>query len=582
MEILNKLKAAKSLEDIAPLLGFTPKGLSYILYVMKAESKYSKFEVPKKSAGSRTILAPTPQLKLLQGRLAKLLTECVKEIQTGKKNYWRSSHGFQPGKTIVSNAEVHRRRRFVFNVDLSDFFGTINFGRVRGFFLRDKSFALGPNVATIIAQIVCHENVLPQGSPCSPIISNLIGNIMDVRLLALARDCGCTYTRYADDLTFSTNEKLFPTEIAINTWGAEWTIGKRLELEINRTGFKVNPSKTRMSLRRSRQTVTGLVVNAKANINIDYYRAARAMCHSLFRSGHYHKPREKAAEPSDNLAPLEGMLSHIHFVKARRDRHPRVNKLAEKATEFRPPQAPVDLYRRFLVYKYFLAPEAALIITEGISDITYLQCAIRSLGKDFPLLAEAKDGQLRRRVNFLRSTPTIRDVLNLGNGTAGQASLISHYSKTVEDFDFKPMKSPVIILCDNDDGAKGVFKNAKTKSSVDVSHTTTASFYFLGENLYLVKVPEGTPPQMREIEALFPADLLATTIDGKALDLKKDHGNEEAYGKVVFAEKVVRAKWKSIDFSGFAPLLSRLEDCITHHDAIVAASAATAASSAAA
>lgn len=582
METLYKLKAAKSLEDVAPLLGFTPKGLSYILYVMNAEAKYSSFEVPKKTGGSRAILAPTPQLKLLQRRLAKLLTECVKEIQAGKKNYWRSSHGFQPGKTIVSNAEVHRRRRFVFNIDLSDFFGTINFGRVRGFFLHDKSFALAPSVATIIAQIVCHDNVLPQGSPCSPIISNLIGNIIDVRLIALARDCGCTYTRYADDLTFSTNEKLFPSEIAINTWGAEWTIGNRLESEINRAGFKVNPSKTRMSLRRSRQTVTGLVVNAKANIKIDYYRAARAMCNSLFRSGHYHKPFEKAADPIASLAPLEGMLSHIYFVKARRDRHPRINKLADKASEFSSPHAPVDLYRRFLLYKHFIAPEAALIITEGISDITYLKCAIRSLGSNFPLLAKVEDGQLRRCVNFLRSTPTIRDVLNLGNGTAGQASLISHYSKTVGGFKFKPMKAPVIILCDNDDGAKGVFKNAKTKSSVEVSHTTTSSFYFLGENLYLVKVPEGTPPQMREIEELFPADLLATTIDGKPLDLKKDHGNEDAYGKVLFAEKVVSANWKSIDFSGFAPLLSRLQDCIAHYNSVLASHNATAAAPAAA
>jgi hypothetical protein len=282
----------------------------------------------------------------------------------------------------------------------------------------------------------------------------MIGNIIDVRLLALARDSGCTYSRYADDLTFSTNEKLFPTDIAINTWGAEWTIGKRLTSEIGRAGFTVNPSKTRMSLRRSRQTVTGLVVNAKANVNIDYYRAARAMCHSLFKSGRYYLRKAEANSPTENLAALEGMLAHIHFVKTRRDRSHRVNKLAEKAAEFRPPQAPVELYRRFLSYKYFVAPEAPLIITEGVSDITYLQCAIRRLGKDFPLLAESKDGQWKRRVNFLKSTPTTREVLNLGNGTAGQAALVINYTKMTEHFDFRPMKFPVIILCDNDDGKR--------------------------------------------------------------------------------------------------------------------------------
>jgi RNA-directed DNA polymerase len=151
LDTLSKLKAAKSLDDVAPLLGFTPKGLSYILYVMDSGSKYATFPVPKKSGGTRTISAPIPQLKLLQRRLAEFLTTCVEEIQDDKKNYWRASHGFQPGKTIVSNAEVHRRRRFVFNLDLSDFFGTINFGRVRGFFIRDKSFELAPSLATVLA-----------------------------------------------------------------------------------------------------------------------------------------------------------------------------------------------------------------------------------------------------------------------------------------------------------------------------------------------------------------------------------------------------------------------------------------------
>ncbi|HET8700960.1 MAG TPA: reverse transcriptase domain-containing protein [Nitrococcus sp.] len=92
----------------------------------------------------------------------------------------------------------------------------------------DRIFSLDPAVATVIAQIACHENALPQGSPCSPVISNFIGNILDLRLLALARDAHCTYTRYADDLTFSTNEKLFPGEIAINTHGSEWSAGDKL------------------------------------------------------------------------------------------------------------------------------------------------------------------------------------------------------------------------------------------------------------------------------------------------------------------------------------------------------------------
>ncbi len=384
----------------------------------------------------------------------KLLNNCVNERKNIDDRFWNSSHGFHTGRTIVSNAEVHRRQRFVFNIDLFDFFGSINFGRVRGFFIHDQMFALEPKVATIIAQIACHNNVLPQGSPCSPVISNLIGNILDSRILALARDARCTYTRYADDLTFSTNEMLFPTEIAVNLRGAEWEVGKKLKSTIENSGFLINSAKTRMSLRRSRQTVTGLVVNKKANINQDYYRTARAMCNSLFRTGLYHKAGDDPSEATDNLNPLEGTLSHIYFVKARRDRHPKVNKLAEAAGEFYPPHAPKELYRKFLFYKYFVAPTAPLIVTEGVSDITYLQCAIKALVKKFPLLAKEDDGKVVRLIHFLKSTGTSRDILNLGNGAAGQGSLISKYENILKKYPNKPMKHPVIVLCDNDDGLK--------------------------------------------------------------------------------------------------------------------------------
>ncbi|MCY4006213.1 MAG: retron Ec67 family RNA-directed DNA polymerase/endonuclease [Rhodobacteraceae bacterium] len=381
--------------------------------------------------------------------------------------------------------------RFVFNLDLEDFFGTINFGRVRGFFIRDSMFSLDPKVATVIAQIACHDNALPQGSPCSPVISNLIGNILDQRLLALARDARCTYTRYADDLCFSTNEKIFPTQIATNIHGADWEVGKKLKKEIDKSGFSINLKKTRMSLRCSRQTVTGLVANAKVNVNQDYYRAVRAMCHSVFQTGVYFKPGGDPADVIDNLHPLEGALSHIYFVKARRDRKLATNKLATKAGEFNPPEAPKELYRRFLFYKYFVAPKAPLIVTEGISDITYLQCAIRALVKKFPLLAREEGGKVIRRVNFLKPSETSRDILNLGQGTGGLTKLISIYTNNLKHYAHKPLANPVIILSDNDQGSNNLFKEAKKKAGCEIHPATTEPFYHLGDNLYLVKVPEG-------------------------------------------------------------------------------------------
>jgi retron-type reverse transcriptase len=569
LSALEKLQNTKSLTDLAKLLGFTPKGASYVLYKLPIAQRYRTFNIPKKSGGTRTINAPEKSLSLLQKRLGELLYECVTEHQKSHPKFWHASHGFQKDRTIISNAELHRRRRFVFNVDIEDFFGTLNFGRVRGFFIHDRTFALDPAIATIIAQIACHDNALPQGSPCSPVISNLIGNILDLRLLAIARDTGCTYTRYADDLTFSTNARLFPTEIAVNVQGCEWIVGKRLNKQIEKTGFMLNAGKTRMSLKQSRQTVTGLVVNSKANINIDYYRTVRSMCNSLFRTGSYHRKTDGIPEPLDNLNPLEGMLSHIYFVKARKDRKPNVNRLAVKAGEFEPPHAPVDLYRKFLLYKHFAAPSAPVIVTEGISDITYLKCAIRSLAAAFPSLAEEKDGKPTHSVNFLRPSGTTRDVLNLGHGASGQASLVSQYTNILKKYACKPMQHPVILLCDNDSGPDKVFKNAAKKSGQTISKTTTDPYYHLGENLYLVKVPEATPPIDRDIEDLFQPTLLSTILDGKPFDKKKDHGDETAYGKVVFAEKVVRANAATVDFQGFTELLSRIDQCLTHYKSVV-------------
>ena len=141
-----------------------------------------------------------------------------------------------------------------------------------------------------------------------------------------------------------------------------------------------------------------------------------------------------------------------------------------------------------------------MIVSEGVSDIVYLQCAIKSLAATVPSLAEVKDGKVRRSVNFLKPSGTTRDVLNLGHGASGQAALVSQYSNIIKKYVHKPMQHPVIILCDNDGGPSTVFKNIAKKNGMKISKTTTDPFYYLGDNLYLVKVPEVTPSVDRDIE----------------------------------------------------------------------------------
>src|SRR5690606_10472469 len=136
------------------------------------------------------------------------------------------AHGFERRRSIVTNASLHKRRRYVLNLDLEDFFPSFNFGRIRGFFIKDKHFGLDEKVATVLAQIACHDNELPQGSPCSPIISNLVAHLLDVRLARMAKRYKCTYSRYADDRTFSTNQREFPSQLAVPLPNAsQWQLG---------------------------------------------------------------------------------------------------------------------------------------------------------------------------------------------------------------------------------------------------------------------------------------------------------------------------------------------------------------------
>lgn len=172
-----RLISAKTLPELASLLGYKASGLSYVLYKIDDTAKYTEFKISKKDGGERTIQAPIRELKVLQQHLSSLLQNCLEEIEDGKTHGRNLSHGFRRDHSIVTNARNHKNRRFVFNVDLKDFFPSINFGRVQGFFVKSNDFQLDPRIATIIAQIACHNGALPQGSPASPVISNLIGHV---------------------------------------------------------------------------------------------------------------------------------------------------------------------------------------------------------------------------------------------------------------------------------------------------------------------------------------------------------------------------------------------------------------------
>lgn len=588
MSQLAALKAATTLKHVAPLLGYEPKALSYILYKLPPSLKYSHFEIPKRFGGTRKISAPAEHVKFLQKRLSDFLQNCLKEIEEAGGRKSSVSHGFKKDRSIISNAKYHRGRRYVFNVDLEDFFPSIHFGRVRGFFIKDRNFALNENVATVLAQIACHDNALPQGSPCSPVISNLVGHVLDTHLVRLALDEGCRYTRYADDLTFSTNELDFPKCIAERTGNTEhdWVPGNKLVTIVARSGFKINPSKTRMQYCDSRQEVTGLVVNRKVNVRSEYRHLVRAMTHRLLTKGEFefvHESIDASGTKATIKIPgkpqqLHGMLGFIDWIDSYN------KKLAEAAIG---PTAPStdrqklttkeSIYRRFLLFNQFYTAPMPVLLCEGRTDNIYLVHAIRSLADQFPALAmKNADGKItfkiriykysksrKRKARPVPQTSSTGRILGINGGSGDLKNFLFLYRNEVQRFKAPGAYQPVILLIDNDQGAGAMNNSIKEVTKTTVNKVDP--FIHVYRNLYVVPTPLKLGEQESTIESFFDAKTRAETIDNKTFNPGKDFDPDKHYGKQVFAQKIVKEKADKIDFSGFTQLLSNISLVIEAH-----------------
>ena len=564
---LQQLKGAADRIELATLLGFQPKALAYIVYKKPSALKYFPFQIQKRSGGLRTIHAPVADLKKLQQRLSDLLQDCISDINEGKKISGAISHGFRRKKSIITNARCHRGKRWVLNLDLADFFDTINFGRVRGFFLKNNNFSLVPEVATTIAQIACHNNALPQGSPCSPVISNLVAHVLDIRLAKLAEQCGCDYSRYADDLTFSTNKRRFPVALAKRkTPGSDgWEVGKQLSNIIQKSGFSINAIKTRMQYCDSRQDVTGLVVNSKVNVRCEYERTTRAMVHRLLTKGAFYVVKYEPdlfGEMSPKQEPgtlnqLQGMLSFVNHIKKSNwnDSNPIPREwVGHECT-----------YRDFLFHKEFYANPVPLILCEGKTDNIYLKCAIRSLVAKVPKLGEKKAAKTEFKIRFMSYTDTTARILNLSGGTGDLNRLVSAYKREWKRHLTGHLNQPVIILIDNDKGASTLFNAIKNATGITVTGNET--FIHVCHNLYVVLTPKGKNGADTMIEDFFPQSVWKEKHKGRAFNPKLTTGSTTEYGKYIFAERIVRPKQAKINFSKFLPILKRIEGAIHHYAA---------------
>jgi len=229
------------------------------------------------------------------------------------------------------------------------------------------------------------------------------------------------------------------------------------------------------------------------------------------------------------------------------------------------PDCHEKVYHRLLFFKNFHASPSPLIVCEGKTDNIYLKAAIQRLADAHPCLAEKKeDGSIGLKVCFFRRNATTGRILGLAGGAGELTRLIKMYTTESKHIAATGKKQPVIMLIDNDDGAKGIYGYVKnlTKSHVDPK----SPFIFVKENLYIVPTPLTHDGKSTMIEDSFEAGLKKTKLNGKTFNPSdKGFNSKTEYGKYFFAKHVVKKKQATIDFSGFKPILERIEAVMNDH-----------------
>lgn len=554
------MKNIKTRNDFAKFIGVKLQTLTYLLYIKKIDNCYNTLEIPKKNGDTRTICVPNKNLKKVQKKLYNKLSTYYDEIKTQNNFTSKISHGFEKNRSIVTNAEVHKNKRYVVNLDLLDFFPSINFGRVRSYFIKNNYFEINDDIATILAQLTCYKGTLPQGAPTSPLIANMICNIMDIRILKIAKKYRLDYTRYADDLTFSTNNKYF-----LNDYDKFLEDIKNI---IHRSGFELNSKKTRLLFSNSRQEVTGLVVNKKISVPKEYYKNTRAMAHSLYKNGYFLIDDEVGT-----IEQLEGRFSFINQIN--------LYNIDNKKKDMWHLNSKEKQYQKFMIYKTFYANEKPLIITEGKTDVLYIKAALKKYYKCFPNLITKKDnGNFVFHVNFFKRKQKHSYYLNLVKDGADTIKNIysNCYIKTKNNknittvHDFKKLRgeretNPVILIFDNEmvsnkDRPLKKFLNEIKVNASQKDKLKENLYINICDNLYLCTYQLNNKEACEiEIEDLFPADVLEHEINGRKFSKKDSTHDNGFYGKNEFSQYVY-SNYESIDFSNFISLLSAINEII--------------------
>jgi len=533
---LFQLQQCQNREHIAELLDIDYKHFCFVLYSQPIHNLYHKALIYKKNGKPREILAPNNLLKNIQQKLALILNKISDEINIRSTQVCYSYRKDSENKFgFHENAKLHVNSKLVINIDLKDFFTNITFSRIVGYFHKNKKIKINYDVAIIIAQIACYKDpfsnksYLPQGSPCSPMISNFIGTILDDRLFKLANKKIFIYSRYSDDLTFSFTTNSFPNDI-VKKIDSNWVLGKTLRNTIALCQFQINEEKIVIRDKYERQQVTGLTVNKKANINVNYYKSTRAMIDKYCKTGLYERSKYHSVGIEFSEESLIGIANHIKNIKGINYTHTNIiDKNLEPLQIYQNLKGFSKSYIDLMFHINFVHHSKIKIICEGKTDPQHIYNYLRNTN-----LFKKDQFDL---ISFEKHIRSFTHPLNLSGGTDPLCKFIKMYSHLYKSNE-KP-KYPTIIFVDNDAAGNSTFNTAKSYSTYNEIKILRDSIRvaFVCKNLYILQWAKLCPG----IEYLYPSHVLEEKVEGKILNLSNDKIKDDSeYGKIVFFHQVIK------------------------------------------
>lgn len=569
---LQKLTQCRNKSDLAHLLELDIAFINRTLYEVPINLRYKIIEIPKKnSEKKRKIYVPDGYLKVLQKRLANILTRIFEYLKKDKPKTsfaYRKDNG-NDKYGIYQNACKHIHKKVVLNLDIKNYFESINFSRIVGFFIKNKYFLLKKEVAIIIAQIACYnengKTFLPQGSPLSPVISNFIGEIIDSKISKLKSKYKFSYSRYADDITLSFTYKNISENIFTINEGQVF-IGSSLKESIESSGFKINDKKTRVHFDDNRQTVTGLTVNNKVNINKDYYKNTKAMGLSYCMYKDFYKSKNHVFDDKKlGVNSLIGIFNYIFYIKnmenARKlDDIPNI-QISNKNRTLDPCEYLFEMssfkriFLKVLFHKSFVHHERINILCEGKTDPSHLKKYLGERIKNYNVFA------------FKESEPSyFSKSLHIQGGTGSLARFVRVYDDLYHSK--IGMNLPTIILVDNDKAGDDVFtagskKYSKTYKLLSDDKSSIKCAYVCN-NLYIIQIPATClieSKYIKCIEDMYETHIVNTKIGGKTLcksNNPKDFVKGKHYTKDTFVKEVIN-KTNPINYNNFDFLFEMIE-----------------------